>query len=358
MSNGRSNVGGFRRALGLLVPAIGALTIPGCQSAPPKATPVADKGGVADRTVAVFHRTFPDAVLDDVVRPEGFGGGSNGRQPLYWVCRFHIGDRHREVEITPDGIVIRKEDDVTRDQLPAAVARAVEGASANAAPKAIRRQETRAHLMYVAIDRPEVLYVAAVKRDGKATHLAVAADGTMLRSTGGAEAGEKGEENGAPAATPAPNRAVQEIATPDEAAKAVRAVKKVYPHAIVHAIEDVPYDDGTGRLQMLYYEVECSVDGKDKEVHATPDGLVLNLDRPLAAKDLPSVVAAAISKEIPGGTITSVSKQESRGDLRFVALDRPRVIYLAEFSSSKKDGTLRFAPDGKKVERFNPWGDR
>src|SRR5580765_7299394 len=102
-----------------------------------------------------FKEAYPNVTLDEIVRPDDFGHGSDDEDPLYWVCRYRVGDQKKDVSVSPDGVLIRKQDEITTKDLPPAVARAVEQAGA---AKKLERQETRAGIKYVALAKPETHY--------------------------------------------------------------------------------------------------------------------------------------------------------------------------------------------------------
>jgi hypothetical protein len=315
--------------------------------APPE-TAVVPPG--AQAAVAAFHGAFPGAVLDEVVRPKGFGSGSGDEPPLFWTMRYHAGDARDEALVSPAGLLVRRKQSIDAASLPPAVAAALAQASAGASPGALTRHETLARLAYVAAAAPELSWVATVEKDGRAARFSVKPDGTVQRGGGGEEEDEgdeeKDEKEGAGQAAPAP----KEIPIPDEAARAVAAVKQVWPDAVVQAVESVPIDDGTGHFDVLQFEVEFVFGGAMKQVLASPDGIVLRIDRPADRGSLPTAVAAAIERESAAGRVRSIVAIEGRADLRFVALAEPRVVYEAVLTRDGKESSVRFTPEGNRIE--------
>ncbi len=320
---------------------------------PPKAVPAADLPRTPDVAVAAFRREFPNAVLDEVVRPRGFANGDGVEPPLFWVVRHHTGDARQEAQITPDGILVRRETKLAPSEVPPAVAAAIAAASPGAAPADVTRQEMAARLGYVALAAPQVSWLATVVKEGKTSQFAVKEDGTVRRAAGDDEdeedeAGEE-KESKEPVATPP-----KDIEVPAEAARAVAAVKEAYPRAVVTAVESVPIDDGTGHFDVLQYEVEFVLDGAAKQSLATPDGIVLRLDRPAATDSLPAPVSAALARESAGGTVKSIVRVEDRADLRFLRLAEPRVVYEVLLEQSGKKIPVRFTPDGRRIQPLMP----
>jgi hypothetical protein len=138
------------------------------------------------------------------------------------------------------------------------------------------------------------------------------------------------------------------MTVPERASKAVKAVKALYPKAILEDVEDVAYDDRTGHVEVAYFEVEIFLDGKPKTVLTTPEGLVLYSSRPRTAEELPHAVLEAVSRAVPGSSVVSAVERRENTIPRFVALDVPRVVYIAGFAGQKEPA--RFSPDGKVIK--------
>jgi uncharacterized membrane protein YkoI len=342
----------------------------GCATSPPPAAkPAEPKESVApapaaatkelprtsDVAVAAFRREFPGAVVDEVVRPEGFANGDGVEPPLFWIVRHHIGAAKDETQVTPDGMLVHRQTKLATGDVPPAVAAAISAAiidNPGGSPGPVTRNETMVRLGYVALATPHRSWLATVEKEGKVSQFLVQADGTVRHGGGdeedeGDEADEK-DEAAKPAAAP------KEMEIPAEAARAVAAVKAIYPQAIVTDVETVPVDDGTGHFDVLQYEVEFSVGGAAKQTVATPDGIVLRVDRPAAMGSLPAPVGAAVAKETSGAALKSIVEIEERGDLRFLALAEPRVVYEVVLGGDGKKGPARFTPDGKRVQPLMP----
>jgi hypothetical protein len=129
--------------------------------------------------------------------------------------------------------------------------------------------------------------------------------------------------------------APREIAIPDKASKAVKAIKELYPNGVVVEITTEVYQDPSGTVDVLTYEIEFLLDGAKREMVASPDGIIPHLWKPIAEKDLPKEVATTLARE--GGKIESVSQYEIRAGLQFAPLDKPRIVYQLEV---EKDGTM------------------
>jgi len=310
----------------------------------------------SEQAVEAFRKAFPDAVLDEVIRPTGLEGGAANAAPLFWTINYRVKDRKGSARIAPDGVIIRTQVTVEVKELPAAVANAVQEAAAGATLKEVQRHESLATMKCVAREKPGVSYAVIVEQEKKRLQVSVSADGTVQGTTPVAEGGTKGAVDEA-AERPAPAGQAKEFAVPPEAAKAVQAVREAYPKVVLTDVESTVYDDGTGHISVIWYEVEFLLGGREKTVQASPEGVLLEaLDRPVVIKDLPAGVLAAVGKQLPGGLITSATRHETGADLRFVPLGASRVTYVAQIEKEGKESSVTFAPDGKSIEPFRPWG--
>ena len=249
----------------------------GDQDKPPASQPQAGRPAGSDRAVAAFHKAFPAAVLDEVVRPEDkLYAGSGDSPPLYWTIRYHLKDQRNEARITPDGVLVRNQERVEVKDVPPAVAKAVDKVSEGATLKSLQRQETGATLKYAALDKPEVSYSLSVEKDGKTVKFDVQSDGSVRRGRENSKASEtrEKEEEKTPAAK---EKEPKEFAVPDEARRAVKAVKEIYPQAVLEDVEITAYDDG----------------GKTK-ARLLKNGAYACFDKPIASlKELEEVVNKA-----------------------------------------------------------------
>ena len=70
---------------------------------------------------------------------------------------------------------------------------------------------------------------------------------------------------------PAP---AKEIDIPAKASKAVKAIKTLFPDAVVKQITTEVYQDPTGVVDVLTYEIEFITKGTEKEMVASPQGVI------------------------------------------------------------------------------------
>ena len=200
--------------------------------------------------------------------------------------------------------------------------------------KSAEKNEVRATLKYLALDRPHVQHYAVdVSKDGKTTRMVVTPDGKSAKAT------DIRPEKKA-------DKPEKEFEVPAKAARAVAALKAIYPDLVVKQITHEVFDDGTGDIEILTYEVEFVSKGVEREMVASPEGVIPHLWAPVEVKDLPKAVTEALEKSAPGVRIDKAQAFQIRAGLRFGALDKPKVYYTVQV---EKDGTvqsLKFKPDG------------
>lgn len=293
----------------------------------------------SDRAVAAFHTLYPLGVLDDIRRPgENDLAGGAGGDILYWIFRFHEKGNHEEALISPGGLLIRHQEPCAKGDLPGAVAGALKKRSAQL--KHILKQETFATLKFLEAPSPRTSYILTVEKGKEKSQMSIDSAAVVRHVRTIADRETEEEESGA-----AP---VKEMPVPERAAAAVKAVKSLYPEAILEDVEDVAYDDKTGNIEVAYFEVEISLAGKPKTLLATPEGVLLSSKKSLKIADLPPAVAAAVSREMPGALILTATEQKELTAPAFVGLALPpRVVYLAEFSGGE---LTRYSAEGKIIK--------
>ncbi len=306
----------------------------------------------SDTAYKAFARALPNAKLIAVEAPKDFGMSAADGGALFWTFRYELEGVKSEVPITPDGLIVRLTKRISAYALPPAVAATLAKESKGAKITSYERQEIGATLKLVALKEPSISHLITAKQKGKTFLIAVSASGKagspneITTSGEGGEADEKGE--GQPITKP------KGIQVPKEQQLAVDAVKKAYHGAVVVAVEEVGYEDGSGDMAVLYYEVEFPWHGRIKEGHATPDGLMLDMDRVIEPKYLPRTVRDAVTHALPGAAIQSAKSLEGHAGPKFVALDHSKTIYLFGLEKNGKASTLRIASDGSVVKVFDP----
>jgi hypothetical protein len=183
-----------------------------------------------------------------------------------------------------------------------------------------------------------------VDKDGKRSRVTMSADGKSVKVT------EVKEEKKEDKKDPKPDEKEKEIEIPEKAAKAVKAIKAIYPDAVVKAITHEVFDDGTGEMEIMRYEVEFTSKGVKHEMLASPDGVIPHLWVDVAAKDLPKAVTDALDKEVPGAKVEKAKAFEIRAGLQLAARDKPRFYYTARVEKDKEEKTVKLKPNGDVIK--------
>jgi hypothetical protein len=296
----------------------------------------------SEKAVAAVREAFPKAEADEAAEPRGFGGSGGKGTPLFWTVRFHVGDQKQELSVTPEGTIIRLPTPMDPKDLPRAVADGVARAEPKAAVRGAERNEVRATMKYVALDKPQVRqYVIEAVRDGKRWRVTMNGEGgdvkaTELKEEKKEEKKDKGDK--------------EEIDVPEKAAKAVKAIKGLHPDAVVKEITTEVFDDGSGEIEILTYEVEFLSQGVKREMVASPEGVIPHLWAPVEAKDLPRAVAEALDKAAPGAKVEQARRFEIRAGLRFGALEKPKVYYTVRLERDGKEKSIKLKPNGEVIK--------
>jgi hypothetical protein len=294
----------------------------------------------AEKAVAAVREALPKAEIDEAVEPKGFGGSGGKGTPLFWIVRFHVGKDKQELSVTPEGVIIRLPTVVEVKDLPQAVADAVAKAAPGETIKSAAKNEMRATLKYVALDKSFVQqYAIDVSKDGKTTRLLVSPDGKSAKATN--IAAEKKADKPA-----------KELDIPAKAAKAVAAIKALYPDAVVKQITHEVFDDGTGDLEILTYEIEFVTKGIEREMVASPEGVIPHLWVPVEVKDLSKSVTEAAEKAAPGAKVEKARAFEIRASLRFGALEKAKVYYTVQVEKDGQTRTIKVKLDGTLIKDF------
>jgi hypothetical protein len=312
----------------------------------------------SEKAVAAVKKAFADAAIDEVAEPKGFGGSGGKGTPMFWSVRFHVGDKKHELSVLPDGTIMRLPTPAEVKDLPRPVADAVAKAAPGATVRGAEKQEMRATLKYVALDKPQVMqYAIDVAKDGKRSRVTTDGEGGNAKVTELKEppAGPKDKGD-----KPAEKEKEKDIDIPEKAAKAVKAIKAVHPDAVVKEITTEVFDDGTGDIEILTYEVEFLSGGAKHEMVASPEGVIPHLWTAVEAKALPKPVAAALDKAVPGAKVEKARALEIRASLRFGPLAKPKVYYTVNVEKGDEKKAIKVKPDGTLIKdpTFPKKGDK
>jgi hypothetical protein len=295
----------------------------------------------SEKAVAAVRKAFPKAEIDEAAEPKGFGGSGGKGTPLFWSVRFHVGEKKHELSVLSDGTIMRMPVEVKAAEIPKAVAEGVGKAAPGATIKGAIKNEMRATLKYVALDKAQVQsYAIEVVKDKKRSQVNMDAKGGNVKVVA-----LKGEDK------PSDKKEEKEIQIPEKAAKAVKAIKALYPDAVVKEITTEVFDDGSGTIEILTYEVEFTTKGKKHEMVASPEGVIPHLWAVVAPKELPKIVKDAVDNAVPGAEVKQARAFEIRGTLRFAALEKPKVYYTIRVDKDGKESTINLKSDGSVVKR-------
>jgi hypothetical protein len=302
----------------------------------------------SEKAVAAVRAEFAKAEIDEVAEPKGFGGSGGKGTPMFWNVRFHVADKKQELAVLPDGTIMRLPTRVEIKDLPAPIAEGVAKATPGAAVRNAEKNEMRTTLKYVALDKPRVLqYSIDVVKDDKRSRITMSAEGGSVKVM------EIKDEKKAPKADgdkPAEKDKEKEIDIPGKAAKSVKAIKAIFPDAIVKQITTEVFDDGTGDIEILTYEVEFLSKGVKHEMVASPEGIIPHLWTTAEAKALPKAVTDALDKAVPGAMVEKVRAHEIRASLRFGKLEKSKVYYAVTVEKDEKKQTIKLKPDGTLIK--------
>src|ERR1051326_5175637 len=284
----------------------------------------------SEKAVAAVQKEYPKGELEDVAEPRGFGSSGGKGDPLYWNVQLHVSDKKLELAVTPEGTIVRVPTAVEVKDLPKPVAEGIAKAAPDGKVKSVEKSEMRATMKYVAIDKPEIQqYVIDVAKDDKRSRITMSGDGGNAKVAEIKE--DKKDDKGSKS-----DEKEKEIDIPEKAAKAVKAIKAVYPDAVVKEITHEVFDDGTGEIEILTYEIEFISKGVKHEMVASPDGVIPHLWANAEAKDLPKAITEAVDKAVPGAKIEKVKRFEIRAGLRFAAIDKAKVFYSVRMENDDK----------------------
>lgn len=310
----------------------------------------------SEKAVAAFHKLFPAAEFDGI-RPQGPGDPAAAIRNvrLYWVLRYQEKGRSKEALITPDGLLVRTLETVPLANLPEPLVQAIKKESAIGTFVKVQAQTTYATLRYVPAEAPRSYYGAEVEKDGRTFKVNVRPDGSADLPMDGIVSGLLPDGSPSYPASITPRAKPEEIALPEAAAAAGRAIKAALPGAIVRAFRQTVYDDKSGHVEIVAYDIEVDVDGTPKTVPVSAEGLLLYLTLPVKPEEIPPPIQAAILAKVPGGDIKRAVRQDVLAVPKFVPIEGSRFAYIAEIETSflRRRQFLPFSPEGRLLEVFN-----
>jgi hypothetical protein len=302
----------------------------------------------SEKAVAAIRAEFPRAEIDEVTEPKGFGGSGGKGTPMFWNVRFHVGDKKHELAVLPEGTIMRLPTAIEVKDLPRPVAEGVARAAPGATIRNAEKNEMRTTLKYVALDKPRVLqYSIDVVKDDKRSRVTMNSEGANVKVT---ELKAEQKDPKPEADKPAEKEKEKEIDIPEKATKSVKAIKAIFPDAVVKQITTEVFDDGTGDIEILTYEVEFVSKGVKHEMVASPEGVIPHLWTGVEPKALPKAVTDALDKAVPGAKVEKARAHEIRATLRFGPLEKPKVYYAVTVTKDDKPQTVKLKPDGSVIK--------
>jgi hypothetical protein len=293
----------------------------------------------SEKAVAAIRAAFPKSEIDEVAEPKGFGGSGGKGTPMLWNVRFHVGETKRDLAVTPEGVIVRVPETIAVADLPKEVADAVAKSAPGAKLVSATRNEVRATMKYVAFDKTVVQqYAVDVVKDGSARRHVVSPDGKSDKESD----------------VPAEKKAVKpekEFEIPAKGERAVAAIKKLHPDAVVAQITYEMFDDGTGDMEILTYEIEYVTNGVEHENVVSPEGVIPHIWITIDPKDLPKPVTEAVEKSAPGARIEKAKAFEIRASLRLGPAEKPKTFYSVQLQEDGKDRTIDIKPDGSLIKK-------
>ncbi len=110
------------------------------------------------------------------------------------------------------------------------------------------------------------------------------------------------------------------------------------------------FDDGSGEIEILTYEVEFISKGVKHEMVASPEGVIPHLWASVEMKELPKGVTEALDKAIPGAKVEKAQRFEIRAGLQFGALEKPKIYYAVRVEKDEKEKTIKVKPNGDVIK--------
>lgn len=218
-----------------------------------------------------------------------------------YEAEINIDGREIEIEVAADGTLLEIEEEVSLDQVPAAVKATILKEAKGAAIMEVERETSSG----------KTFYEAEWRADGKEVEIKVAADGTLL----GREVEEEDEDD-------------EGIAIDQVPAKAREALLK---HANGAKFTEVERETVRG---VVFYEAEWMVNGREHEAKVTADGTLVELEEAVDARDVPASVLEAAVKVFPKSAKLKFEKKMI-------------VIYEVEARVDGKEREVLISPSGQ-----------
>ena len=130
---------------------------------------------------------------------------------------------------------------------------------------------------------------------------------------------------------------------PDGLPKAVKdAVMKMFPDGKIAEAE-------LERRITQFYSVGVIVDGREREVSVTADGVVLETEEEIDAEKVPEAIQESLRKMAPEDQWIEMERIVVYAELKPVPVKEPRTEYEAEVRVERKDRAVRLSEAGEAV---------
>ncbi|MCX7016592.1 MAG: PepSY-like domain-containing protein [Candidatus Sumerlaeota bacterium] len=142
----------------------------------------------------------------------------------------------------------------------------------------------------------KTVYDVEIEKGGKTEEFQVAADGKYLgaEQEEAEEKGEKGEEGEEGEEKAGEEKAIELAKAP---APVQEAIKKQFGSSKLKALSE---ETGEGKT---VYEAVCEVNGMEESINVTAEGVVFEIEKQIAEKDVPAAAAKALKEKFPGAKI-------------------------------------------------------
>ena len=121
-----------------------------------------------------------------------------------------------------------------------------------------------------------------------------------------------------------------------------KAITALFPSGRVIGVE-------TERHIIRLLEVSVLIDGREKEVTLTEDGIVVEVEEEIDADAIPDSVMQSLRELSQKGELTELERKQIYAQFQWVRLKSPRTEYEAEFHGKGRKHEVSLGEDGKIV---------
>lgn len=228
-----------------------------------------------------------------------------------------------EVTLASDGTIIEAASTVGREDLPGVVSAAIAKFAAADEVVRLQRKEVRAVVRLAGLQVPRVIYEARISREDETVTLRALADGEILSRQHNPDGEEEEEEE---------PEALSE--------KAKAAIEKAFPGATLGATSR------ERELGLTLCSAHLQRGGMDFAVKATPGGMIVEVEREVAAADIPRPAADAIRGAATDAEAVTIREMTAHALPLLVGLGTPQTTYEAQIIRGGRLVEVEVSPDG------------